>query len=113
VVLYVGPAGGIGDVLPGDYNQNGIVDAADYTVWRDLVDNSQGVSPGSAADGSFDGQITAADYAVWKSMFGFARATGGQASYTAVPEPLSAMLLAIGMALAGCLSDNRCRRRAR
>ena len=23
--------------VPGDYNQNGIVDAADYTIWRDTL----------------------------------------------------------------------------
>jgi hypothetical protein len=42
--------------LPGDYNSNGVVDAADYTVWRDnlgrsagggLVFTARGDSPGA------------------------------------------------------------------
>ena len=31
--------------LPGDYNQNGIVDAADYTVWRDNLGSGTVRSP--------------------------------------------------------------------
>ena len=55
--------------LPGDYNSNGIVDAADYTVWRDALGQS-GLTPFSGADGDGDGEITQADYGVWKSHYG-------------------------------------------
>ena len=54
--------------LPGDYNLDGIVDAVDYTVWRDTL--GQSVPAFSGADGNGDAQITEADYQVWRSNFG-------------------------------------------
>lgn len=55
-------------LLPGDFQRNRVIDARDYTVWRD----SQGgvVSPGTGADGNGDGVVDEQDYAVWKSNFG-------------------------------------------
>ena len=55
--------------LPGDYNRNGVVDAADFTTWR----NSLGSSVAAkfvGADGNGDGKITDTDYGIWKSHFG-------------------------------------------
>ena len=46
----------------GDYNHNGIVDAADYTVWRDSSATS---GSGLAADGNGDGMVTQLDYDIW------------------------------------------------
>ena len=48
-------------VLPGDYNHNGIVDAADYVVWRDTLGQS---GTGLAADGNGNHQIDSGDYDV-------------------------------------------------
>ena len=48
----------------GDYNLNGVVDAADYTVWRNTLGQ---VADGLAADGNASGTIDAGDYDVWKS----------------------------------------------
>jgi hypothetical protein len=55
--------------LPGDYNGNGTVDAADFTVWRDALGQS-GLVPYSGADGNGNGSIGPEDYAIWKSHFG-------------------------------------------
>ncbi|MCA9187816.1 MAG: dockerin type I domain-containing protein [Pirellulaceae bacterium] len=66
--------------LPGDYNGNGSVDAADYTVWKDNFGSSSDL----AADGNGNGTIDAADYTVWKDNFG-----NGGPGITAVPEPTS------------------------
>jgi hypothetical protein len=55
--------------LPGDYNQNGVVDAADYTRWRDTLGQT-GLVPYSGADGNGDGTIGPEDYQVWKEHFG-------------------------------------------
>jgi Calx-beta domain len=52
----------------GDYSGNGVVDAADYTVWRDRV--GQIVSSFSGADGNGNGVIDSGDYNVWKAQFG-------------------------------------------
>jgi hypothetical protein len=74
-------------ILLGDYNRNGVVDAADYVVWRKSL--GQSVPTGTIADGNFDGQVTLADYDVWKSHFGQTGGSGtgvGLQASTAVPE---------------------------
>jgi hypothetical protein len=79
-------------VLPGDYNGDGVINAADYVVWR----NALGQSGASlAADGNGDGTVNIADYHVWKANFG--RATGaGSATFLAIPEPQPNLLLSVG-----------------
>lgn len=52
----------------GDYNQDGTVGLADYTVWRDALGSQ--VNVGSAADGNGNGTIDSADYDLWKTNFG-------------------------------------------
>jgi Dockerin type I domain len=52
----------------GDFNLDGVVDAADYSVWRDHLGNI--VTPYTSADGNGNGVVDAADYEVWKSHFG-------------------------------------------
>jgi hypothetical protein len=82
----------------GDYNQNGTVDAGDYAVWRNMLDQT-GV--GLAADGNGDNQITTADYDVWRSKFGQTVGSGaGLSSDSAVPEPSALLLLAAASLLA-------------
>ena len=51
----------------GDYNGNGIVDAGDYVVWRNLVGQT---GTGLAADGNGNGVVDGADYDFWRSRFG-------------------------------------------
>ncbi len=77
--------------LPGDYNQNGTVDAADYTTWRDHLGQSFTLpnddSPGVGQD----------DFDRWKTNFGMS-AGGGSLSETssAVPEPVGSLMAAMG-----------------
>jgi hypothetical protein len=52
----------------GDYNRDGCVDAADYTVWRDTLGLTVPIYTG--ADGNGDGVIDQADYLLWRSNFG-------------------------------------------
>jgi hypothetical protein len=76
----------------GDYNGNGLVDAADYVLWRKTLNTT--VSPaGSGADGNPDGKIDAADYTFWQARFGNAAAAGSDSLFdTTVPEPATLML---------------------
>jgi hypothetical protein len=87
--------------LTGDYNRSGVVDAADYLVWR----NTRGqTATGLPADGNGNGVIDDGDYNIWRANFG--RRVGnasGAASQAAVPEPVTWLLLALGgVALAVC-----------
>lgn len=63
-------------VIAGDFNNNGVVDAVDYVLWRngDTLQNEGGVTPGAN---------TAEDYATWR--MNFAR-TPGAGAVAAVPE---------------------------
>jgi autotransporter-associated beta strand protein len=91
--LIVAPVGGIGDFLPGDYDENGTVDASDYTVWRNAMPSGD-----LAADGNFDGQVTEADYFIWKSSFGLTYGGGGAiGGLLSVPEPTSGWLMVFGV----------------
>jgi hypothetical protein len=103
VILAVAPTAALASI-PGDFNLDGTVDAADYTVWRDHLGTTF-----AAADANFDGQVTTADHALWKSHFGFSLAGSGfasQAMQSIVPEPTAAMLLMIGFVGAAL---SRCR----
>lgn len=51
-----------------DFNGDGTVDAADFTVWRDS--RNQNVTPGELGDANFDGHVDDADYAIWQQQFG-------------------------------------------
>jgi len=71
--------------LPGDYNQNGTVDAADYTTWRDNLGSPIALpnddTPGVGQD----------DYDRWKTNFGQTSGSGNLSA--AVPEPTGLLLL--------------------
>lgn len=71
--------------VAGDYNFNGTVDAADYTVWRDAFESGSG---GLDADGNDDGTIDLVDHAFWASRFGDTVVSG-----VTVPEPSTVVLL--------------------
>lgn len=75
--------------LTGDYNRDGIVNAADYTVWRDSLGENV-ANDGDGADGNGNGVIDQDDYDQWANNYG---ATGP--SNTAVPEPTTLVLLSI------------------
>jgi hypothetical protein len=82
--------------LVGDYNDNGVVDAADYTIWRDRFGQ-----PGSSLpnrDSNNVGNIGAADYASWKANFGAQLGAGG-GGVSPVPEPAAAVLCLVAACL--------------
>ncbi len=67
--------------VPGDYNGDGKVDAADYVLWRDNPVNFGGDPAG---------------YNTWRANFG-AGAGSGLGSSAAVPEPASLVLLVFSL----------------
>ena len=83
--------------LIGDYDHDGVVDAADYTVWRDTLDSTTDL----AADGNGNGTVDYGDYEVWKSNFGNQLGSGAGAS-AGVPEPSTLLMLLVGMMTLCC-----------
>jgi hypothetical protein len=87
--------------LAADFNLDGVVDAADYTVWRNHLGAA---GPGLAADANADLRVDEADYLVWKGMFGAAFDNPGTL-LAAVPEPplavAATLLLPLALLLVG------------
>jgi hypothetical protein len=77
-------------LLAGDFNDDGFVDAADYTLWRDNLGSATALanddSPGVGQD----------DYDVWRTHFGETKDSGSAATaHEAVPEPTSLIVLVL------------------
>ncbi len=80
--------------VPGDYNNNGIVDAADYSKWRDNLGAATEASINNNGDG---GGVTASDYTYWKTRFGNTSGAGAGSVTAAVPEPASMLLVSVAI----------------
>jgi hypothetical protein len=93
-------------INPGDFNDDGQIDAADYVVWRKSVGDT--VARGASADGDGDGLVTLADFDVWRAKFGTVYSTGNGTGLqsNAVPEPSTYVL-----ALFACACSTRRRLR--
>ncbi|WP_442481397.1 PEP-CTERM sorting domain-containing protein [Aeoliella sp. SH292] len=74
--------------LAGDYNNDGMVNLADYTVWRDNL-----VSTVALPNDEIGGTIGTDQYNQWKANFG---ESTPMLSTSTVPEPSAVLLLAVG-----------------
>jgi hypothetical protein len=84
--LYTTGVLSIASGLPGDFNQNGVVDAPDYVLWR----------------ANLGAIYTQADFNTWRAHFGQTAGSGaGAIANAAVPEPTTLAMVVIG-ALAMC-----------
>lgn len=75
--------------LPGDYNGDNTVDAADYAVWRDSLGSSIYLP-----NDTTPGMVTEDDFVVWRMNFG-STAGSGSLEGEAVPEPSSLSLMGL------------------
>ena len=66
----------------GDYNGDFIVDAADYTVWRDTLGSTTDLRANGDNTNASMGVVDEADYEAWKSHFGD---TGIMAGHSRTP----------------------------
>lgn len=70
--------------VPGDFNNNGAVDAGDYVLWR----------KGGPLENEVDtpGTVNAQDYEDWRARFGNPPGSGSGLGATAIPEPATFVL---------------------
>jgi hypothetical protein len=94
--------------LPGDFNRDGAVDAADYVVWRNTLGASR---PNySGADGNGSGIVDQEDHAVWRANFGEMLPAAAGSLVAAVPEPVTVVLVGVGL-VGVVVVSRRCVRR--
>lgn len=91
------------ETIAGDFDGDGQVNLADYTLWRDNLGSADEAVINSAGDGL--GGVDAADYSVWKSNFGGPVVTAS-ATAASVPEP-SALMVGIVVSLMGAAAIRR------
>jgi hypothetical protein len=72
--------------ITGDFNADGIVDAADYVLWRDGGPLQNDPTPG----------VQPEDYNVWRTNFGLSAVAGSSLGAAGVPEPAAVVLMLIG-----------------
>jgi hypothetical protein len=93
---FVSPFRIVAELPPGDFNQDGTVDAADYVVWRD-IDNTPDA------------------YAIWRANFGTSLLAGSGAAIPsaeplpAVPEPSTLMIACVAAIGIGAAARRRTR----
>jgi hypothetical protein len=103
-----------GAAIPGDYDDNKIVDASDYVIWR--ANNNTAVT---LPNDSTPEMVDDTDYSVWVSNFGREQGrlvlgnievtsgtVGSSASFVAAPEPAT-----LFMVMMAALVGSACRKR--
>jgi autotransporter-associated beta strand protein len=84
--------------VQGDYDNNTVVDAADYVLWRRL-NPATGVQLQNEVTGVSPGDVANDDYDAWRARFGNVSGAGagsGLGGAEGVPEPSSLMLIVLG-----------------
>ncbi|MCO6043116.1 M60 family metallopeptidase [Aeoliella sp. ICT_H6.2] len=103
----------LASAVQGDFNNDGNVDQADYSLWKDSFGKTSDPSSGGsflAADGNLDGTVDLADYTVWRNHLGqsFSPAAEAQVSsevVAAVTEPADTSTESTTAPIMGSSSD--------
>jgi hypothetical protein len=92
------------DPIPGDYDNNRVVELADYEYWRQRFGNN--AAPSTSPDGNGNGVVDAADYIIWRNAFNQSGVGTVASEWLTIPEPCST-LLAMAALVFGCWSARR------
>jgi len=79
------------DPTSGDFNYDGVVDAADYTLWQDNLGLAASALNGN---GSGAATVVQADYLLWKTNF---EALASSSGADHVPEPTTLLLALLAL----------------
>jgi hypothetical protein len=93
-----------GVLAQGDYDQNMVVNEADYLAWRSTFGNgSSGLHVGAFADGNYNNVVDAADYVLYRKNVGRTGPVGHGSSefsiVTNIPEPATMLTALVGVCL--------------
>jgi hypothetical protein len=86
----------IGVHLFGDFNNDKVVDALDYTVWRNNLGDADETDINYGGDG---GDVGATDYDLWKANYGNTSLGAGNGGLARVPEPGAFLLFLVAAAM--------------
>lgn len=80
------------DTVPpnADFNNDGTVDASDYTIWRNSL--GANVAPGDLGDADYNGQVNNDDYMLWRAQFGTSPGASAGVPAASAAEPQGAAL---------------------
>ena len=87
------------DRLVGDYNLDGVVDAADYTVWRNSLGSTNDLRANGDNSGSSFAVVDEADYLAWRNNYGATASGSGMGAVVIVPEPAGLLQTVVAMGL--------------
>jgi hypothetical protein len=92
-------------VIDADFNEDGSVNLADFTVWRDSL-GASGLTTYDQGDADGDGIVDADDFDWWKAKFG-ASSTASTLGTSTVPEPSTTWMGCLLAAALLCIRDSR------
>jgi hypothetical protein len=78
-------------IVQGDYNEDGVVDDADYDLWR----HNHGSEVHTEIDGDHSNSVDAGDYVLWRHNNSHQAAAGTSLGVNSVPEPATIILLLV------------------
>jgi prepilin-type N-terminal cleavage/methylation domain-containing protein/prepilin-type processing-associated H-X9-DG protein len=101
-------AGHVDSGIAGDFNNDGSVDAADYSVWRENLGTTFDLNGNGAETAGSQGVVDSVDYALWRASYGHTRGELAPLAVAGsqVPEPVSRTLVLFviaGVTVVRCL----------
>jgi hypothetical protein len=96
--------GVVSDFLAADFNEDGAVNATDLNDhWKIGFGTASGAAK-TNGDANADGAVDGADYLIWQRQFG---TTPADVAISAVPEPTSAVMALLAIAIGSAASRRR------